>query len=128
LAHLLRRYCQACVSPEFAGKFIFISLSFIAASCLLFMSGGFGTCGDAQDRTMNRFDASELPTADDCELLLRGVQDELGNRIRLLQIVVLADGFILRGQANTYFAKQLAQHVVMRLSARPVLANEIEVI
>ncbi len=36
-------------------------------------------------------------------------------------------GLVLRGRSRTYYAKQLAQHGVMRSSRLPVLANEIEV-
>ena len=81
---------------------------------------------------MQHHDVPESPAAGDSALIdsaliARRVQDELGNRIRHLQIVAQADGFILRGRATTYYAKQLAQHVVMRLTSRRVLANEIEV-
>ena len=67
------------------------------------------------------------PPVDDNALMVRRVQVEVGHHIHQLQIVAQADGFILRGRATSYYAKQLAQHVVMRLSSRRVLTNEIEV-
>jgi hypothetical protein len=41
--------------------------------------------------------------------------------------VIQDNGLILRGQAHTYFAKQLAQHAAMEVTELPILANEIEV-
>ena len=52
----------------------------------------------------------------------------LGNRVRDLRVIVLADGLILQGRTGTYHAKQLAQHAAMELAALPILANEIEVL
>jgi hypothetical protein len=51
----------------------------------------------------------------------------LGNRVRDLRVVVRAGGVILKGHAETYHAKQLAQHAVMELANLPILANDIEV-
>jgi osmotically-inducible protein OsmY len=42
-------------------------------------------------------------------------------------VVLHAGGVILRGQARTFYAKQLAQHAAMDITGLPVLANEIEV-
>jgi hypothetical protein len=56
------------------------------------------------------------------------VQRRLGSRVRDLRIIVRRDGLILKGQASTYHAKQLAQHAAMELGALPILANDIEVI
>jgi hypothetical protein len=52
----------------------------------------------------------------------------IGNRIRDLRVILLADGLILQGRAATYHAKQLAQHAAMELAALPIVANEIEVL
>jgi hypothetical protein len=41
--------------------------------------------------------------------------------------VVVHEGLVLRGRAQTFYTKQLAQHAVMRATALPILANEIEV-
>jgi hypothetical protein len=51
----------------------------------------------------------------------------LGGRIRDFRLVVQEAGLILRGQAHTYYAKQLAQHAVMEAMGHRILANEIEV-
>jgi hypothetical protein len=48
-------------------------------------------------------------------------------RVRDLRLVVTDKGVVLRGTAGTYYAKQLAQHVVMGATGLPILANEIEV-
>ncbi|MSU80513.1 MAG: hypothetical protein EXS16_20795 [Gemmataceae bacterium] len=52
----------------------------------------------------------------------------LGNRVRDLRVLVLPTGLVLQGRADTYHAKQLAQHAAMEISASPILANEIEVL
>jgi hypothetical protein len=44
-----------------------------------------------------------------------------------LRVVIQNGAVILRGQAFTYHAKQLAQHVTMEEIKLPILANEIEV-
>ena len=55
------------------------------------------------------------------------LQSHLGRRIQDLQLSFRDNGLILRGNCHTYYAKQLAQHAVMRASPCPILANEIEV-
>jgi hypothetical protein len=55
------------------------------------------------------------------------VQAQLNGHIRNLRLVVDDNGIILRGQAQTYYAKQLAQHVVMERTRLAVRANEIAV-
>jgi len=55
------------------------------------------------------------------------LQGQLSGRIRDLTLVYRQPGVILRGFARTYYAKQLAQHALMREVDLPILANEIEV-
>lgn len=55
------------------------------------------------------------------------VQRRLGGQVRNFRLLVLADGLVLLGEATTFYAKQLAQHAVMRESAGAILANRIEV-
>jgi hypothetical protein len=52
----------------------------------------------------------------------------LHGRVRHFRLMVMAGGLVLRGQASTYYAKQLAQHAIMEATTTPILANEIEVI
>lgn len=54
------------------------------------------------------------------------VHSRLTGRVRDLQLVVGDHGVILRGHANTYYAKQLAQYEVMEANV-PIQANEIDV-
>jgi hypothetical protein len=61
------------------------------------------------------------------EQLEARIQGQLRGRVRELQLFIWADGVVLRGFARTYYAKQLAQHVVMTHTQLPILANEIEV-
>jgi hypothetical protein len=65
---------------------------------------------------------------DGLEHLERIVQDEMGNRVRAFQLVRRDDGLVLKGRTRTYYAKQMAQHLVMRCCNEPILANEIEVV
>ena len=55
------------------------------------------------------------------------LQGQLSGRVRDLQLCVGEYGITLRGVARTYYAKQLAQHAVMRETQLPIAANEIEV-
>jgi hypothetical protein len=55
------------------------------------------------------------------------VKCRLGGRIHDFRLVVVHEGLVLRGRAQTYYTKQLAQHAVMKATALPILANEIEV-
>lgn len=64
------------------------------------------------------------PQHEELELHL---QNQLGGRVRDLHLVIREDGIVLRGYARTYYAKQVAQQALMRLTDLPILANEIEV-
>jgi hypothetical protein len=69
---------------------------------------------------------NSAPTAigEQIEALLR---KRLGGRVRELRVVIQGGSVILRGQAFTYYAKQLAQHLTMEEVKLPIRANEIEV-
>jgi hypothetical protein len=69
----------------------------------------------------------DLTTANGATELETHIQCRLGGQIRGFRLVVVDGGVILRGRAQTYYAKQLAQHAVMEASGLPILANEIEV-
>lgn len=49
----------------------------------------------------------------------------LGRRVRGLRIEVRDGGLVLCGRANSYHAKQLAEHAVLAVSELPLLVNEI---
>lgn len=61
------------------------------------------------------------------ERLEAALERRLGGRVRDLRVLVRGGGLVLRGHAATYYAKQLAQEVVMEAGGMMVLANEIEV-
>lgn len=69
----------------------------------------------------------DVATANGATALESRVLSRLGGQIREFHLVVTDQGLILRGRARTYYAKQLAQHVVMEAAGPPILANEIEV-
>src|SRR5687768_1407451 len=72
-------------------------------------------------------DADLMEHADLGELEQR-LQNRLGGRIRHLRLLLSDSGIVLRGLARTYYAKQVAQTVVMMETTVPILANEIEVV
>jgi hypothetical protein len=51
----------------------------------------------------------------------------IGSQVRDLKIFSHPDGLILQGRVRTYYGKQLAQHLVMKISDLSIVANEIEV-
>jgi osmotically-inducible protein OsmY len=55
------------------------------------------------------------------------VRCRLSGRVRDIQLTVRDGGLVLRGHAHSYYAKQLAQQVVMEVARVPILVNEIEV-
>ena len=61
------------------------------------------------------------------ELVEARVQAQLNGRLRDFRLLLRDDGLVLQGQAHSYYAKQLAQHIVMGALALQILANEIEV-
>jgi len=55
------------------------------------------------------------------------VRCRLTGLVRDFQLVFRDRGFVLRGRAQTYYAKQLARDAVMEASGLPIRADEIEV-
>ncbi len=51
----------------------------------------------------------------------------LGRRVRDLRVEFDGHGLVLRGRAESYHAKQLAQHVAMAALGLPLSANQIVV-
>lgn len=67
-------------------------------------------------------------TSRDLAPIVSEVGRVLRGRLRRLTIERCDDGLILFGEAPTFYVKQLAQHAVGRLSAVPIVRNEIEVV
>jgi hypothetical protein len=65
-----------------------------------------------------------------CELeqLEAHIQTRLGGQVRDLRLALGDRGLVLRGYTHTYYAKQLAQHAVMKAARFALMANEIEVV
>lgn len=76
---------------------------------------------------MNKQVETEFLTSEGLARLEDRIQCRLGGRVRGLQILLREQGLILRGHAQTYYAKQLAQHAVMESVSLPIRANEISV-
>ncbi|HZZ77355.1 MAG TPA: hypothetical protein VFE62_02490 [Gemmataceae bacterium] len=75
---------------------------------------------------MNR--TSNSPSSDRLDVLENRVQGYLCGRVQDLQLYQRDHGIVLQGFARTYYAKQLAQHAVMRETDAPILANEIKIL
>jgi hypothetical protein len=56
------------------------------------------------------------------------IQCCLNSRVRDFRLFVRDGGLVLQGRSFTYYAKQLAQHMVMAAIDLPICANEIEVL
>lgn len=63
-------------------------------------------------------------TLEDLEAVVQG---RLAGRVKNLRLVRSGEGLVIRGQARSYYAKQLAQHAVMSSSDCPIYGNEITV-
>jgi hypothetical protein len=59
--------------------------------------------------------------------LATSLEQQLSYHFRGLRVHIGESGVVLEGRVSTYYAKQLAQHLVMRLTELPIAANEIEV-
>jgi hypothetical protein len=57
----------------------------------------------------------------------RAVQQETGHGVRNLSVFVDNDAVVLRGRCDSFYCKQVAQHIAMCLSHGERLVNGIEV-
>ena len=60
--------------------------------------------------------------AEDVEKLELHLQTQLNGRVRDVRLQACDNGLIIRGWAMTYYAKQLAQHIVMETTSTPIVA------
>jgi hypothetical protein len=65
--------------------------------------------------------------ADEAKAAVAHLETQLRSRLRNIRVIAEPDGVVIRGVANSYHVKQLAQHAIMRKFALPVVANEITV-
>jgi hypothetical protein len=56
------------------------------------------------------------------------LQETMLGRSRNLRVLLRGLGVVLCGEVYSYYGKQLAQHVVMRTTDLPIVANEIQVL
>jgi hypothetical protein len=64
-------------------------------------------------------------SADEITQLEEQVECQLSGRNHDFHLSVFDNGLVLSGRVATYFAKQLAQHLVMQATDLPIRANEI---
>ncbi len=65
---------------------------------------------------------------DELERLAEVIGRRLAGRARDLRLSRRDGGLVLKGRAGCYYAKQLAQHEVLKATRTPLLINEIEVL
>ncbi|MFO0968191.1 MAG: hypothetical protein U0793_21760 [Gemmataceae bacterium] len=65
------------------------------------------------------------PSDDQIIRIVRRVQEQLRSQVRLFRIECVATGVTLHGLSRTFYAKQLAQHFVMKSTKLPIVANQI---
>jgi hypothetical protein len=66
-------------------------------------------------------------TSESLARVVEPIQRRLAGRVQDLQVFLREQTLVLRGHADTYHAKQLAQHAIMESVSLPIGANEIEV-
>jgi hypothetical protein len=70
---------------------------------------------------------SESAAVEEIDRLVAEMGQMLRGRLIGLRIELWGGGVVIRGTARSFYAKQLAQHAVMRSTNLPILRNEIEV-
>lgn len=73
---------------------------------------------------------NQLPVAPQEELdhIQGQVKNHLGGRVQDFYLEVLEQGLVLRGRTHTFYAKQMAQQIVMEKTSLRIQANAIEVL
>ena len=61
----------------------------------------------------------------DLEAIVKG---RLNGRVRAFRLTPESRGLVLSGWCHTYYAKQLAQHLVMESTKLRILVNDIDVV
>jgi hypothetical protein len=59
--------------------------------------------------------------------MAKALESRLSHRVRDLTLSLHKQGIVLTGLANTYYDKQMAQHLAMQISGRCVVENRIDV-
>ena len=66
--------------------------------------------------------------SDEIHQLLASVECQLAGRVSDLRLLLQDNGLVLQGRTHSYYAKQLAQQIVMKTTGLPLLANDSEVL
>lgn len=56
------------------------------------------------------------------------VMGRLAGQLKKLRILVRRDGYVLQGRVHSYYAKQLVQEAVRKMTDRPIAENSVEVV
>jgi hypothetical protein len=76
---------------------------------------------------VNQHDETGILVCENLARIEEYVRCRLSRRVREFQLVIYENGLVLRGQAPTFYVKQLAQQAVMETTSLPIRANEIHV-
>jgi hypothetical protein len=70
---------------------------------------------------------NDIEAPGELEQLQEDLRWRLRGRVRELRLALHEGAVLLQGQATCYYAKQLAQHFVLRMLGRTPLVNHIDV-
>lgn len=69
-----------------------------------------------------------LSSSNEADRVEMSVKGRLAGRIERLRILLRHDGLVLLGRVRTYYAKQLVQEAVLKLTETPIAENAVEVV
>ncbi|MES2793921.1 MAG: BON domain-containing protein [Planctomycetota bacterium] len=67
-------------------------------------------------------------SSDEVDRIAVRVMGQLAGQLRRLRIVVRHDGIVLHGYVRSYYAKQLVQEAVRKITDVPIAENAVEVV
>jgi hypothetical protein len=71
---------------------------------------------------------SDVACPADIEQLEALLKERLRGRVHGLRVLARGYGLVLCGESDSFYGKQLAQHVVMKATSLPIVANDIQVV
>jgi hypothetical protein len=70
----------------------------------------------------------DIVRPDDIEQLEALLKAQLRGRVQGVRVLPSGEGVVLHGDSDSFYGKQLAQHVLMAASTLPIVANNIRVV
>ena len=76
---------------------------------------------------LDAIEAERIPHSRELDRVTETVNRELAGRIRGFSVRLRDQGLVLEGRTRSYYAKQLAQHAVMKVTKLSIHRNDIVV-